>query len=1176
MLENEIQQKTNNDRFQNSKYIVDQSNIERLSFGNKNNNFKTNTYIPHYENQTLSQKFSNPVTPQNYYTINDNYNKKQIYNNYKPYITNNNNNYNEFDSFYNYNNNSISNNINGYDGRSYNTGTISIVNQSPINMNERSNYMNFSKDMTPKYYKKKNNNVIYNNSSHIGNRYSTDGGESYLNYNRDSNFNTQNHYQGISIIYPREDKLNTCESNDEQLIIYPEEKNKFENEKYFDSSTSEGILKPKNLEVYAVNSIEYVPEERDRYRGFSLGDYILKKENKYKIRKTKSCSCLNSSRDREINEYKIKVFKNKKNKERKNVSCDEYSTRRIKNKMNFNKLNKEIPKGHDEKKILRLLEHFKNEKLYDDNIKPETNIEKGGIVYFKKNSFSRKYNSNYIINKNNFKLIQYPKWKIVSSTCLIQSWWRSLKSLYNDYLQKIIIIQKVFRTHYYRIRYLSSMSLEEEKKYQNYLQQEYGQRRNNIYGQKGQKQNINYKKYPPNGGEIILSKDLKEYNMNKEVNKSNKYAIKYHMNKYISRNNNNLRKEYSSIKKFSNSLNFSCYNYNFNRFNIGILLLKKIIENYLLKNYQNFILKFSNKIKGKGKEIKEDKTDTKSNYKYLSSLINNIFKHILKTKKAIFYNKLFNSCKNKNVLLNNEGKNNNNNNNNELTKITYQKNKKRIININEENIREINVYERKTNNNFIDNNNKDDNIKNIKNNFDSNEISIINNSSFSFIKNIKAKDNNISNDKKTDNKITNENNINKNEKLNKFNSDKLLINNNFSISFIGFDVDKKNCTNENKNIMTNNKIENNNEIISSNMNIKNIPLFHTFNLKNISICNIISFSYIRISDNLLRNNKNEESNNKIKTKINEYSEESIIINKNIDDNNIKINEFNMEEDYTHRNDKNNIQMNYNKSNTQEKSTNTDINNNYNMNIISQPKRLSKTKKNKNEKIERNNRDNKDNNNINNSSPENNKLNFINHTTYSKDSITIVVEKNKEPCYIILNEKYKNLFYPIRNDLISIQDLLLKFIFLRLWKNQAFLIKNAKRAHKKDKKIESKTISKSNSSDNSNKKITSESQKGEIIHHILLLNLMKYVMEKIRKEIKRRKLIICFKDINTLKYPNLKFAFKKIKKFAKVRFKVMNEYASLIQNAFRYYLENKNKENEQDEINNNNQYDNEKK
>ena len=1171
MLENEINQKINNDRFPNSKYIIDQSNIERLSFGNKNNNFKTNTYIPHYENQISSQKFSIPVNSHNYYTINDYYNKKQIYNKYTPYIANNSNNFNEMDYFNNYNNNSISNNINDYDGRSYNTRTISFINQSPIHANERNNYMNFSQDMTPKYYQKNNSNIIYNNSSHIGNRYSTDGGESYLNYNRDSNCNTQNHYQGISIIYPREDKLNTCESNDEQLIIYPEEKKKFENEKYFDSSTNEGILKPKNLELYTVNSIEYIPQQKHKYKGISLGDYILKKENKYKIRKTKSCSCLNSSRDREINEYEIKVFKNKKNKERKNVSCDDYNIKIIKNRMIFNKFSTEIPRRHDGKKILKLLEHFKNEKLYDDNIKPETNIEKGGIVYFKKNSFNRKYNSNYTINKNNFKLIQYPKWKIVSSACLIQSWWRSLKNLYNNYLQKIIIIQKVYRAHYYKTRYyLSSMSLDEEKKYQNYIHKEFDKRKNIIYGQKSQAQNINYKKYPLNGGDIIISRDLNLYNMNKGTNRSNKYATKFHMNKCISRNNNNLRKEFSSMNKFS-SFNFSCYNINFNRLNIGMLLLKKILENNLLKTFQKFILKISYQKKGKESQIKANKTDIKSKYKYLSSLINNIVYNILKNKKTIFYNKLFNYSQNKNTKLYNEGKNNNIK---EFNKITYQKNGKRIKNVREEIVKEINVYERKTNNNLINDYN---NIKSKENIFDTNNISIINNSSFSFTKNIKTKDQNISDNEETDNKIINENNIDKNEQLNKFNSDKLLMNNNFSITFIGFGLEKTNYTNKNKNIMINNKIEKEDELIAKNNNTENTPFLHSFNLNNISKCNIISFSYIRTSDDLLKNSQKEEINNTIKTKINEYSEENIIINKNIDDYNIKVNEFNIEEDYhTHRNDKNNNQMNYNKSNTQEKSTITDINNNYNINIISKSKRLSKN--NKKEIIDRNRKDNdnKDKNNINNnSSPENYKLNF-NKNTYSKDSISIVVEKNKEHCYIILNEKYENLFNPIRKDLISIQNLLLKIIFWRKWINQAFLIKNAKRAHKKDKKIESKTISKSNSSANSNKYTISERKKGEFIRHILLLNLMQYVMDKIRKEIKRRKLIICFKDINTLKYPNLKFAFKKIKKFAKVRFKVMNEYASLIQNAFRYYLENKNKENEQDEINNNNQCDNEKK
>ena len=91
---------------------------------------------------------------------------------------------------------------------------------------------------------------------------------------------------------------------------------------------------------------------------------------------------------------------------------------------------------------------------------------------------------------------------------------------------------------------------------------------------------------------------------------------------------------------------------------------------------------------------------------------------------------------------------------------------------------------------------------------------------------------------------------------------------------------------------------------------------------------------------------------------------------------------------------------------------------------------------------------------------------------------------------------------------------------------------------------------------SNNKTTKSSY---LYGHKLLKNLMKYVMNKIKNEIKRRKLIICFKNIITLKYTNLKYALKKIKKFSKVRWNVMNEYAKIIQAAFRYYIENKNKE-----------------
>ena len=78
-------------------------------------------------------------------------------------------------------------------------------------------------------------------------------------------------------------------------------------------------------------------------------------------------------------------------------------------------------------------------------------------------------------------------------------------------------------------------------------------------------------------------------------------------------------------------------------------------------------------------------------------------------------------------------------------------------------------------------------------------------------------------------------------------------------------------------------------------------------------------------------------------------------------------------------------------------------------------------------------------------------------------------------------------------------------------------------------------------------------------HALLSDINKFVLEKLKEEVKRRKLIVFFDIICLKKYPNLKFAFKKIKKFAKVRFNVLNNYASIIQNAFRFYLENKYKE-----------------
>ena len=192
------------------------------------------------------------------------------------------------------------------------------------------------------------------------------------------------------------------------------------------------------------------------------------------------------------------------------------------------------------------------------NIKVDENELDGGIVDFnnQKELHSIKYNIKYKINKNNYKFIKYPKWKIESSACLIQSWWRSLKLLYNNYLQKIIIIQKVYKIHYKR-----KYSLKGRKKFL--------YPKNNL-DDKAKKSNM------PNS---------RIYNKNKEINKLKK-PNNINKNKYIYNKPNR-----SQFEKHQNEFSFSSGNSLKNKYNIniGILLLKKIIENNLFKTYKDVL-----------------------------------------------------------------------------------------------------------------------------------------------------------------------------------------------------------------------------------------------------------------------------------------------------------------------------------------------------------------------------------------------------------------------------------------------------------------------------------------------------------------------------------------------------------------------------------------------------------
>ena len=173
------------------------------------------------------------------------------------------------------------------------------------------------------------------------------------------------------------------------------------------------------------------------------------------------------------------------------------------------------------------------------------------MVYFN-NKCKREYNTFYKINKINYKYVKFPNWKIVASACLIQSWWRSLKILYKKYLNKIIIIQKVYKVHYKK-----KCLLKETKSY-----------------------------YEPNKNSYnnVLFKCDKYKSKEKKI-KNNIYDNKYIYNK-PNLNQYNKKNEYSISSR--NSIK--------NKYNIGILLLKNILDNYLIKEYNKVINNIKNNI----------------------------------------------------------------------------------------------------------------------------------------------------------------------------------------------------------------------------------------------------------------------------------------------------------------------------------------------------------------------------------------------------------------------------------------------------------------------------------------------------------------------------------------------------------------------------------------------------
>ena len=546
--------------------------IEKVVYINQNNDFNRNSCAPYFSNQINEQlspkRLYNSISNSTHEKKYSSQLKPKYYRNYKNNLDNvfNNNNYYECNEFRT--NNINHNNIN----HNYNKDISQDI-PSPL-------YLTNQKNNHHDYY----SSIKYINNSQLYNGNTTDEGESYINCKRDSNFYSQNPYPCFSVISPEEENFNSNDSNVEQLIIYPENNFINENEKYFDKKTKEGVLKPKNLETYTVKSIEYIHDDNYGYKRITVGDYILG-SNKKRMKRNKSCNDINLNDD--SNDYEIKnprsTNKDKKNKKSKSKrissSCGHcYNIKTIKEKVyNTHNINNEQGKKKSSK-IFNISTMTNNKNSYDASIEDEINEEKGGVVYLDSCKNIIKYNENYQFTKNNYK---HPKWKIIAAACLIQSWWRGLKILYKKNLDKIIIIQKVYRTHY-----------------KNKLLNNNSEKKANI---KKTTINSNRKKKENNYGEIKTN-EIKKKIDKKIVNKNNnkKFQTK-NINKCSKKSNINNYKRYYNAKE--KKISYSKKDFSFSSssshnimYNLGILLLKKILENKLLKNYNNIILKINKKI----------------------------------------------------------------------------------------------------------------------------------------------------------------------------------------------------------------------------------------------------------------------------------------------------------------------------------------------------------------------------------------------------------------------------------------------------------------------------------------------------------------------------------------------------------------------------------------------------
>ena len=376
----------------------------------------------------------------------------------------------------------------------------------------------------------------------------------------------------------------------------------YETDDIFTKNLGKGLLCLKDIEVIKTNKIslldldnEDLMKNQNANNNQSLGHFLAKSQDKTK----------NNGKD--LKHYEIigsyDSLKNRKN----NLSKSP-----VNGKMKERELSEQPKKGkkkavYKRGKISMILYYFtKKGSLSDILMVRGSRSEKGGVVDFtiaspRKNNNMNNYaiNSDFI-NKSTYK---YPGWKLVSSAKKIQNWWRKKISMYNNYINKIKLIQNFFRN--YKMNKVKGMikkkELKEEENNELNIKNELNNKESDILKSKAKillvtlLKNIIELKLNNNFKNLLLKmKDLIRNNQNKEILKY-KYSyfiqtVKDHFNKTKNRNILLFMNKFKKLTDLNKALENNNTNNNINK-NLEIINL----PNLFIKGIKNIKdLKYEN------------------------------------------------------------------------------------------------------------------------------------------------------------------------------------------------------------------------------------------------------------------------------------------------------------------------------------------------------------------------------------------------------------------------------------------------------------------------------------------------------------------------------------------------------------------------------------------------------